>query len=457
MTIADRVPPQNLTAEQAVLGSVLVDRSMLDVVAGIVRPSDFYAHIHETIFSAMLHLAELQAPIDKISLGERLRTAGTLEKVGGIAYLSVLMDTVPTAASAEYFATIVREKAMLRETIAAGTRITQLGYEGEEDPIAAVSEAESVIRAVANRGVAQSAGETVAAVSSRLFRALDAKLSGDSVDVAQRTPWEAVNLMTGGFFPSEMVAWAGAPGTGKTVAVLMVADFTAAHYGAVAHFSLEMTKDASVRRYLAMYSGVTARRQRLAEDLRLEDMDRLGRAMSTLASRPIFLFGRETSRLAEIKRAIQAIKKRQHLAAVVVDHAGFIADVDARGSDKTSKHERLDNVYRALLRMADEEQFVLHIVQHLSRAGAEGRPSLHHLRDGGNLEGHTSIAILLYRPHPDGDRDQQKLGEFIIAKARDGEPGSVKMHFEGARNLWLCDHPSCGCKLVPWFQLGDAS
>lgn len=452
MTLVDRIPPQNLEAEMAVIGSVLVDRSMLDAVTDIVYPSDFYAAIHETIFGAILALADAGLPIDKIALCERLRTMGKLEYVGGPQYLSILMDTVPTAASAEYYGKIVRDKSMSRGLIRAGTQITKLGFESEDDPAAAVGYAESIIRAVAEHSVTQSMGETVAQVSARLFRLLDAKVSGELGDRAQMTPWAGVNYLTGGFFPGEMVGWAAAPGAGKSAAILMLADWIAAHYGAVAFFCLEMGKDATVRRHQALYSGVTARRQRKAEDLTHYDFERLGDAIERISRRPITYFGREASRLADIRREVRAIRKVQPLAAIVVDHAGFIADVDG-GSGNTSKHERLDAVYRALLRIAEEEHCVIHVVQHVNRDGMGGRPSLKNLRDGGNLEGHAHAVIFPYRKHPDGTPDEQERGEFIVDKCRDGEAGSVTMKFVGRRHLWMCDHDTCEppCSDIPWF------
>ena len=129
VSLVDRIPPSNLEAEMALLGSVLVDKEMMAAVSEIVRPSDFYASLHESIYLALYALYESGKPLDKVALAEELRSRGMLDKIGGLAYLSSLMETVPTAASAEYYAKIVREKASLRGLIHAGTRITQLGYE----------------------------------------------------------------------------------------------------------------------------------------------------------------------------------------------------------------------------------------------------------------------------------------------------------------------------------------
>src|SRR5579863_10401843 len=147
----DRIPPHNLEAEMALIGSALVDRDIMDKIGAIVRPSDFYAHVHETIYGALLDLYERGEPLDKITLAESLRTRDVLERVGGLSYLSSLMDTVQTAASATYYAKIVREKSVLRSLIHAGTEITQLGYEGEEDVPAALDRSEQLVYTIGER------------------------------------------------------------------------------------------------------------------------------------------------------------------------------------------------------------------------------------------------------------------------------------------------------------------
>src|SRR5579864_1957337 len=147
----DRIPPQNLEAEMALLGSILVDREIMGAVGEIVRPEDFYAHVHETIYAALTHLYDRGEPLDKITIAEELKRRDQLDNVGGISYLSSLMDTVQTAASAAYYAKIVREKAVLRGLIHAGTQITQYGYEDEEDVDNALDTCEQLVFSIGER------------------------------------------------------------------------------------------------------------------------------------------------------------------------------------------------------------------------------------------------------------------------------------------------------------------
>jgi replicative DNA helicase len=147
----DRIPPHNLEAEMGGIGSVLVDREIMGTVEQVVAPSDFYAHVHETIFAVLQDLFNRGEPLDKITVAEALRNRDSLDRVGGLPYLSSLMDTVQTAGSAKYYATIVREKAVLRSLIHAGTKITQLGYEAEEDVDAALDASEHMIYQIGER------------------------------------------------------------------------------------------------------------------------------------------------------------------------------------------------------------------------------------------------------------------------------------------------------------------
>jgi hypothetical protein len=190
--LVDRIPPQSLEAEMATLGSILVDRAMLDVVASIVEPDDFYAHVHELVYRTMLKLARADRPIDKVTLADLLGQRNHLERVGGIAYISGLMDVVPTAASATYYATIVRQKAQLRGLISAGTEITRAGFEGEDDVEAAVARAEAALKGTLGRGV-----DTTVCVIADAAELVAAPLEGRRFLVEPLIPERAIVLLSG--------------------------------------------------------------------------------------------------------------------------------------------------------------------------------------------------------------------------------------------------------------------
>jgi len=446
MSEIERVPPHAIDAEMAVLGSVLVDRSTWPVVADILKPGDFYAHRHETVFAAMGRLFDSDRPVDKVTLVDELRAAGQVERIGGIPYLSQLMETVPTAASAAFYARVVREKALLRGLIHAGGKIAALGYDAEDDVLGALEKADSYVREVSGRRVERIPPRSVAELNERIFRKIGERFEGVG-ETSQLTPWPTLNENTGGFCPGESVLWAGDAKAGKSGVVLCLADFVAAHYGTVAVFTNEMPPEDLVRRHNALYSGVSARRIRLG-DLRGKDWEKLADAFEQTGGRPIVFFGFEVESLADIRREANRLKdEREDLAAIVIDHCGNISDAD-RDYGRTTKNERLSRVYKTLPRIAAETGTVVHGVQHINRAGAKGRPTKHDVRDGGNAEGHFNTIVLVHRPKPDGTADEREQGDFIVAACRDGVEGPVPARYIGARNLWLEANQT-----QPWFEI----
>jgi replicative DNA helicase len=441
----DRIPPSNLEAEMAVLGSVLVERDSYEIAAEFLEPIDFYAKIHEMIFATMRDLFEAGSPVDKIAIAEAMRTRGELDKVGGLPYLSSLMDAVPTAASVKHYAEIVREKSDLRALIHAGGRITALGFDGEVDVNRARDEAADALRLALDRNV-ETVGVSLGAAARQRIRAATDLAYGIAPDDTQKTPWPSLNGLVGGFRPGELVIWAGGAKAGKSAAVATLMDFVAAKYGGVAFFAFEMGTEAMAERMLALHSGVSVRAQRNGE-LNDDDLERLADAGRVLESRPIALFGAASSRLSDMRREMRALSKRTHLAAIAVDYVGFTRDVDPERGDRSTKHERLDRVYRELLRIAKEFRVVVHVVQHVNRDGMQGRPSIANIRDGGNPEGHAHAVILPYRPNPTGTAKERTEGEFIVAAVREGDAGILPMRFVGHRGMWLDDGVD-----RPWFE-----
>ena len=444
--LAQHVPPHSIEAEQATIGAVLVDRAMFDLVAALIKPAEFYVPQHATIFAAIVDLGDRGRPIDKISVAEELRARGQLERIGGIGVLSACMQTVPTAASAEYYAQIVRDKALLRGLIGAGTAVTRLGYEGEDDPAHALLEAERIVRTVAGGHSPRIRPQTPSELSRVVFDGIEAANTGRA-SRGQMTPWASINVNTGGFFPGELVVIAASKKTGKSGAILNLLDYVSVHDGDVALISLEMPIVEVHTRLMAMYSGVESRRLR-AGRVRGEDFDRFGDAMTALAERRIWYYGRELSRLGDLRRELRLLSREVNLKAVAVDHVGFIHEA-SNGDRYSTKNDRLDGVYRTLLEVGDELGVVMYAVQHINREGSKkSRPTAEDIRDGGNPEGHANTVLLLHRPNPQGTDDERQQGEFIIAACRDGIEGPIEMRYDGARHLWL--EPNV---VRPWFEM----
>jgi replicative DNA helicase len=449
VSTVDRIPPANLEAEMAVIGGLMVEPEMIDVVASIVTPGDFHATLHETVYVALQSLHAAGKPLDKIAVAEELRSRGMLERIGGLAYLATLMDTVPSHASMDYYARIIREKAALRGLIHAGARITQLGYEGEDDATGALTEAEMVLSRVSLASVQVKSIEPSAAALDRILADMR---SGKREEVVY-TPWASINRMTGGFRGGELIAVPAAPSVGKTGFVLCIAEYAAARRekGAVLFASLEMGADAMHRRRIAQRSNVSARAQRLG---RLESMDRqqIQLAVNELRERQFFIVGDECNTIASLWRAARdVVRQAGKLQVLIIDQMGWIDDInrEVRG---TTRHDRKSAAFLSLIKLGREFDCPVIAVDHLNRSGNEGRPTfatLSKIRDGGNIEGHAHHVIFPYRADP---IERPEVGEAIVAKTRDGQPGPIPMHYDGARALW-CEARDDGSAVRPWFEM----
>ncbi len=365
----------------ALLGSILVDKEMMPAVSEIVQPSDFYASLHESIFLALFALYERGEPLDKVSLAEELKNRGMLDKIGGIAYLNSLMDTVPTAASAEYYARIVREKSSLRGLIHAGTRITQFGYESEEDVPAAIDRAEQVVYEVGNR----SGHNQFASVPSLLlgvFQSLERRheQKGDRTGVT--AGFRDIDDYTAGWQPGNLIILAARPAMGKTSLALNMAVAAAKdEHKPVAVFSLEMTKQELVERLLSSEAKLDAsklRRGAIAD----RDWEKIGHAMGLLHELPIYLDDSGAVTVTEIRSRLRRLKSGHGLAAVFVDYLQLVRPSTL--SRQANRNEELSEICRTLKATAKDLEVPIIALAQLNRAvemRSEKRPMLSDLRD----------------------------------------------------------------------------
>ena len=323
VSVIDRIPPNNLEAEMALLGSVLVDREMMATVSEIVRSEDFYASLHETIYQALLALHDRGEPLDKVSLAEELRSRGLLEKIGGLPYLSTLMDTVPTAASAEYYAKIVREKSSLRGLIHAGTLITKLGYEAEEDVPEALDKSEQIVYDVTNR----TSKRTFLQVSDLLlpvFQDLERRHERSGSLTGVTSGFRDIDEYTAGFQPGNLIIVAARPAMGKTSIALNMAVAAAKHESKpIAVFSLEMTKHELVERFISSEGRLDASKLRRGA-IKENEWDEIGKAMGTLNDLPIYLDDSGSVTVTEIRSRCRRLKSNAGLAAVFIDYLQLV-------------------------------------------------------------------------------------------------------------------------------------
>lgn len=377
----DRIPPNNLEAEMAVIGSILVDREMMAAVGEILRPSDFYAHVHETIFSVLLELYERGEPLDKITVSEELRRRGALERVGGLSYISALMDTVQTAASARYYATIVREKSVLRSLIHAGTEITALGYEGEEDVAAALDRSEQMVYTIGERrGVTEFM--PVSRLMKDAFDHIDRlfHMRGDRTGLT--SGFHDVDTMTTGFQPGNFVIIAARPGMGKTSFALNMA-VAAARVEAqpIAFFSLEMSNSELIQRLICAEARISMNDMRRG-NIKQHQWEDISLAMGALNDLPLYLDDLGALTVGDVRSRCRRLKSTVGLGAIFIDYLQLVRPGVL--SRNANRNEELSEICRSLKMTAKDLSVPIVALAQLNRGveiRSEKRPMLADLRD----------------------------------------------------------------------------
>ncbi len=436
--VIDRIPPHNLEAEMAVLGSVLVDREIMGTVGEIVRANDFYAHVHETIYAVLLELFDRGQPLDKISVAEALRNRDALERVGGISYINALMDTVQTAGSAKYYAEIVREKSVLRSLIHAGTRITQLGYEGEEDVSEALDQSEQIVYSIGDRQ-SNGAFTPVNRLMKDAFEHIDRlfHMRGDRTGLT--AGFHDIDQMTTGFQPGNFIIVAARPGMGKTSFALNMAVAASREANApCAFFSLEMSNDELVQRLICSEARISMHDMRRG-NIKPHQWEDISRAMGSLNELPIYLDDTGGLSVSEVRSRGRRLKSTTGLAAIFIDYLQLLRPGVL--TKNVNRNEELSEICRTLKVTAKDLGVPIIALAQLNR-GVETRndkrPMLADLRDSGSLEQEADMVAFLYRDgyyNPEGP--EPDVTEFIIAKHRNGPTGTVRLRFQKEFTLFV--------------------
>jgi replicative DNA helicase len=444
----DRIPPQNLEMEQAVLGAMLIERSAVEKAAEILRSDDFYRDAHRVIFEAILALTQRDEPTDLLFVQEELQRGGVLESVGGTPYLMQLTDAVPAAANAEYYAKIVEEKAILRRLLGAAAEIQGLAHSEYDDIGDVVDRAEKAVFGVAQRRMSSyftAMRPLVATVFEQIERRSEVGLDGVT---GLATPFEDFNYKTSGLQPSDLIIVAARPSMGKTSLVLGMAQHVAIKlHQPVALFSLEMSKEQLCMRMISSESKVDASRLRNGY---LEDSDwrRVGETCGHLAEAAIFIDDSPDCSALEMRAKCRRLKAEHGLSLIVVDYLQLM-----RGHKKTdNRTQEIGEIARALKSLARELNVPVIALSQLSRAveqRPDKRPMLSDLRESGSIEAEADVVVFIYREEyykmkeamsmdmEEAERTAQKQrGEdkvekatLIIAKQRNGPTGPVDVAF----------------------------
>lgn len=379
--LVDRIPPHNLEAEMGVIGSVLVDREMMAVVSEIVRSADFYAHVHETIFEALQALFDRGEPMDKIAVAEELRRRDVLERVGGLPYLNTLMDTVQTAASAAYYAKIVREKAILRALIHAGTEIGKLGYDAEEDVEEALDRSQQLVYQVGERrGGADFT--PVKHLMKDAFDDIDRRYHMRGERTGLTAGFRDIDDMTAGFQPGNFIIVAARPGMGKTSFALNMAVAAARESSEpIAFFSLEMSNSELIQRLICAEARLSMHDLRRG-NVKQHQWEDISRAMGVLNDLPIYFDDSGALTVTELRARTRRLKMTHGLGAIFIDYLQLLRP--GALARFANRNEELSEICRTLKVTAKDLDAPIIACAQLNR-GVETRndkrPMLADLRD----------------------------------------------------------------------------
>jgi replicative DNA helicase len=424
----DRQPPQDLPAEQSVLGGMMLSKDAIADVVEVLRPGDFYRPAHQAVYDCVLDLYGRGEPADPITVAAELERRGELRRVGGAPYLHTLIATVPTAANAGYYAEIVAEKAILRRLVEAGTRIVQLGYSGSDgsEVNEIVDRAQASIYEVTERRTS----EDYVALEELLQPTMDeidaiASRGGSSLGVP--TGFVDLDEVTNGLHPGQMIIVAARPGVGKSTLGLDFARSCSVKHGmSSVIFSLEMSRTEIVMRMLSAEARIRLadmRSGRMTDD----DWTRLARRMSEISEAPVFIDDSPNMTMMEIRAKARRLKQRNDLKLIVVDYLQLMTS----GKRVESRQQEVSEFSRQLKLLAKELEVPVIAISQLNRGPeqrTDKRPMLADLRESGSLEQDADLVLLIHRPDA-WERDDPRAGEadLIIAKHRAGPTATVSV------------------------------
>lgn len=433
--IGDRLPPQNIEAEQSVLGSVLLDPEALVPAMEFIESMDFYRRAHQLIFESMIELNEKNEAIDVVTITNTLESKGQIDDVGGTPYLAELATIVPTAANVEYYVKIVEERSILRRLIHTATEIASQGYEEAYDVPGLLDEAERKILEVSEKR-SRSGFVSIGEVLRNTVENIDELFQNDEEITGLSTGYKMLDQMTAGLHEDELIILAARPGVGKTAFALNVAQNIGTKTDeTVAIFSLEMGSEQLVNRMLCAEGTINASNLRTGQ-LTEEEFTKLFVAMGSLSKANIYIDDTPGIRTPEIRAKCRRLKQEKgNLGLVVIDYLQLI-----EGSGRESRQQEVSEISRHLKKLAKELSVPVIALSQLSRGveqRQDKRPILSDLRESGSIEQDADIVAFLYRDdyyrNEDGEEEadsvEDNIVEVILEKNRSGARGTVKLLF----------------------------
>jgi len=422
--------PHDDVAEQSVLGGMLLSKDAIADVVESLRASDFYKPAHETIYEAILSLYGHGSPADAITVADELKKRGELTRVGGASYIHTLIASVPTAANAQYYAEIVKEHAIMRRLIEAGTKIAQLGYANETEVDTLVDQAQAEIYAVTD-GNAKEDYVSFSEALEETINEIDANSNRPDGVYGVPTDFIEFDELTGGLHGGQMIVIAARPGVGKSTLALDIARSAAIHHQmTTVFFSLEMSRTELAMRILSAEGKISMGRLKKG-DLDTEGWTNLATLQGRIDSAPLFIDDSPNMTLMEIRAKCRRLKQRNDLKLVVLDYLQLMSS----GKKVESRQQEVSEFSRSLKLLAKELDVPVIALSQLNRGSeqrTDKRPMVSDLRESGSIEQDADMVILLHREdmyNPDSERVGE--ADMIIAKHRGGPTRTIPLAFSG--------------------------
>ncbi|MGC0366581.1 replicative DNA helicase [Rhodococcus sp. 27YEA15] len=421
-----RQPPQDLVAEQSVLGGMMLSKDAIADVLEVLRPGDFYRPAHQSVYDVILDLYSRGEPADPVTVSAELDRRGELRRIGGASYLVTLTQTVPTAANAGFYAEIIAEKSVLRRLVDAGTRIVQYGYAGTEgqDVAEVVDRAQAEIFEVTERRTTEDFVPLTELLQPTMDE-IDSIASRGGLSLGVPTGFKDLDEITNGLHPGQMIIVAARPGVGKsTLGMDFLRSCSITHGMASVMFSLEMSKTEIVMRLLSAEAKIKLGDMRSGK-MTDDDWTKLARRMSEISEAPLFIDDSPNLTMMEIRAKARRLKQKHDIKLIVIDYLQLMSS----GKKVESRQQEVSEFSRSLKLLAKELEVPVVAICQLNRGPeqrTDKRPQVADLRESGSLEQDADMVILLYRPDAT-ERDDPRGGEadLILGKHRNGPTATI--------------------------------
>ncbi len=426
----ERTPPSDIAAEQSILGAMLLSKDAIADVVEMIRADDFYKPSHSTIYDVILDLYGRGEPADAVTVASELSKAGEISRIGGASYLHTLVSMVPTAANANYYGRIVREQAILRRLVTAGTRIVHMGYSGQGEVDDVVDRAQAEVYEVTERRTSEDYAP-LADIMQGTLNEIEAISNRDGEMVGVPTGFAELDTLTNGLHPGQLIILAARPALGKSTLGLDICRSASIKNGLTSViFSLEMSRNEIVMRLLSAEAQVALHHMRSGQ-MSEADWSKLANKMGVVSEAPLFIDDSPNMTLMEIRAKCRRLKQRHDLRLVVIDYLQLMTS----GKRVESRQQEVSEFSRSLKLLAKELDVPVIAISQLNRGPEQRqdkRPMLSDLRESGSLEQDADMVVLLHREDA-YERESPRAGEadFIVAKHRNGPTANINVAFQG--------------------------